>query len=335
MEKIVGDLFAVAQAWPVADWGESTPAAWLEDKCRQLSNILWQSEEDPALEDFADWPRAEPIIMSCNIIFDEGAQQGAEMKEKLMIAAQSEADVYTCMEQSASRLPSLSAAAASTSTATLTSTTTLTSAASASTAVLRPSPPACIIASSGESGATPIISTSTMMTQSAPASITISSRESGAQPISKTTVKTTFNTTDELTTLLISMTPIAPPPATSTMQTSTTMTAVTAQAASIKVLSTTPLPPAFPERGVDPSALETVLAIEPGDWRGFLAGSCAEHPGSLLAPFARTRVELAGSDGGGRYGGQGEEGSFPWDGGGDGETYAVVFYAVRRVREVE
>ncbi|GBG73385.1 hypothetical protein CBR_g16099 [Chara braunii] len=131
MEKIVSDLFAVAQAWPMADWGESTPAAWLEDKCRQLSTILWQIEEDPVLEDFVDWQRADAIIMSCNIIFDEGTQQGAEMKEKLTTEAQFEADVYTRLEQFAPRLPSSSAAAAFTSTATLTSTMTLTSVVSA------------------------------------------------------------------------------------------------------------------------------------------------------------------------------------------------------------
>ncbi|GBG72836.1 hypothetical protein CBR_g12403 [Chara braunii] len=83
MQQIVGDLASVARAGSVVDWGGSTMSTWLEDKCQQLSTILWQIVEDPELEPFVDWQRADTLIMNCNMIYSDGVDYYDELKERL------------------------------------------------------------------------------------------------------------------------------------------------------------------------------------------------------------------------------------------------------------
>ncbi|GBG91412.1 hypothetical protein CBR_g52299 [Chara braunii] len=85
MQQIVGALASVARAGSVVDWGGSTMTAWLEDKCQQLSTILWQIVEDPELEPFVDWQRANTLIMNCNMIFSDGVDYYDQLKERLSI----------------------------------------------------------------------------------------------------------------------------------------------------------------------------------------------------------------------------------------------------------
>ncbi|GBG64229.1 hypothetical protein CBR_g41150 [Chara braunii] len=93
MQQIVGRLSSAAQTVAVADWGGSAPAIWLENKCEQLETLLRQIEEDSELEPFVDWQRAEAIIKSCNLIFDQGADFCAALKERLVTEAWREAEV--------------------------------------------------------------------------------------------------------------------------------------------------------------------------------------------------------------------------------------------------
>ncbi|GBG88604.1 hypothetical protein CBR_g48134 [Chara braunii] len=83
MQRIVGVLSSVAQAWPVADWGGSALVVWLEDKCQQLSTLLWEIEEDPELEDFVDWQQADALIFGCNTVFGEGIDYRDVLKKRL------------------------------------------------------------------------------------------------------------------------------------------------------------------------------------------------------------------------------------------------------------
>ncbi|GBG82537.1 hypothetical protein CBR_g34913 [Chara braunii] len=84
MQQIAGALASVAQDGSMVDLGGSTMSTWLEDKCRQLSTILWQIVEDPELEPFVDWQRAKTLIMNCNMIYSEGVDYYDQLKERLL-----------------------------------------------------------------------------------------------------------------------------------------------------------------------------------------------------------------------------------------------------------
>ncbi|GBG85307.1 hypothetical protein CBR_g39875 [Chara braunii] len=84
MQQIAGALASAAQAGSMVDLGGSTMSTWLEDKCRQLTTILWQIVEDPELEPFVNWQRAETLIINCNMIYSEGIDYYDQLKERLL-----------------------------------------------------------------------------------------------------------------------------------------------------------------------------------------------------------------------------------------------------------
>ncbi|GBG90086.1 hypothetical protein CBR_g50179 [Chara braunii] len=150
----LGVLSSVARAWPIVGWGGSALAAWLEDRFHQLETILWQIQEDPALEAFVDWRRADDLTFDCHTIYEQGVDYYAELKERLASEAWGEADVSNLViaHSGESALPAMTMSS---------STTTAANTTAAATPVLIGA--MSIIASTQHSTATTISTTSTAL----------------------------------------------------------------------------------------------------------------------------------------------------------------------------